>query len=73
MRIVSGRVIDGKVVVEGATLDEGTTVTIMTPEDDETFELGAEDEAALLASIAEAERGQVVPAQTVLDRLRRLG
>lgn len=73
MRIVSGRVIDGKVVVEGVALDEGTTVTVMAPEDDETFELGAEDEAALLASLAEAERGQVVPAQTVLDRLRRHG
>jgi hypothetical protein len=29
--------------------------------------------AALPASIAEAERGEVVPAQTVLDRLRRHG
>jgi hypothetical protein len=54
MRIVSGKVIDGKVVVEGEKLDEGAVVTVVAREDDETFELSAEDEAALLASIAAA-------------------
>lgn len=70
MRIVSGKVVDGKVVVEGQPLDEGAVVTILAPEDDETFELSAEDEAALVASIAEADRGDALPAATVLDRLR---
>lgn len=73
MRIVFGKVIDGKVVVDGETLDEGTVVTVLAPEHDETFELSADDEAALLASIAEADRGEVVPATTALDRLRRHG
>jgi hypothetical protein len=71
MRIVSGRVVDGKVVVEGDSLDEGTVVTVVAPEDDETFELSPDEEAALLVSIAQADRGEVVPAATVLDRLRR--
>lgn len=73
MRIVSGKVVDGRVVVEGEPLDEGAVVTIVAPEDDETFELSATDEAALLESIAQADRGDVVPAATVLDRLRRHG
>jgi hypothetical protein len=71
MRIVSGKVVDGKVVVEGESLDEGALVTVVAPEDEEAFELSAADEAALLASIAQAERGEVVPAATLLDRLRR--
>ena len=71
MRIVSGKVVDGKVVVEGGPLDEGTVVTVVAPEDDETFELSGEDESALLESMAQADRGEVVPATTVLDRLRR--
>ena len=71
MRIVSGKVIDGKVVVEGVPLDEGSTVTVLAREDDETFDVSDEDEAELLASIAQADRGDVVPAATVLERLRR--
>jgi hypothetical protein len=73
MRIVSGKVIGGKVVVEGEPLHEGSLVTVVAPEDDETFALSDDDEAALLASIAEADRGEVVPAATVLERLRRHG
>ncbi|MCE9635705.1 MAG: hypothetical protein K8T90_08375 [Planctomycetes bacterium] len=72
MRIVSGRVVDGKVVVAGVPLVEGAVVTVVAPEGDETFELTAEDEATLLESIAQADRGDVVPAATVLDRLRRV-
>ena len=71
MRIVSGKVIGGKVVVENESLDEGAVVTVLAPEHDETFELSAADETALLASIEEANRGEVVPAATVLRRLRR--
>ena len=71
MRIVSGRVVDGKVVIEGEALDEGTVVTVVAPEDGEAFELSPEDETELLASIEQADRGEVVPAATVLDRLQR--
>ncbi len=59
MRVTTGKAIAGKVVVDGAPLVEGSTVTVLAPEDREGFELGADDEAALLAAIAEAERGDV--------------
>ncbi len=39
MRIATGKVIDGKIVIEGDHLDEGVTVAILTLDDDETFEL----------------------------------
>lgn len=63
---------DGKVIVEGASLPEGTVVTILARESDETFEVPAELEAELQASLAEAERGQTITAAELFERLRRI-
>jgi hypothetical protein len=70
MVITSGRVVEGKIVVDGDPLPEGTTVTVLTREGDESFVLDAAAEAELLESIAEANRGEVVPAEDVLRALR---
>ena len=56
MRITTGKVVEGRIVVEGESLSEGATVTILVP-DERTFTLTAEDETALLEAIAEADRG----------------
>jgi len=69
MRVAKGKVVAGKVVVEGAPLEEGTTVTILAAEDAETFELGPAEEAEILAAIADAERGDLVEGPDVLARL----
>ena len=37
MRVVSGKVVGGKVVVDGPALDEGTVVTVVAREDDESL------------------------------------
>lgn len=73
MKVATGTVIDGKVVVEGETLAEGSTVTVVLREGDETFELTAEEEAELLASIAQIERGEFISGEDLLERLRRFG
>jgi hypothetical protein len=70
MVITSGRVVGGKIVVDGDPLPEGTSVTVLTREGDESFVLDAAAEAELLESIAEADRGDVVPADEVLRALR---
>ena len=67
------RVSTGKVVVERPPLEEGATVTILGPEDAETFELGPAEEAALLAAIAEADRGEFVGGDEVLAKLNPHG
>ena len=72
MQFATGTVIDGKIVLEGTTLPEGTVVTVLARETDETFELPAELQAELAASIAEADRGEVVPAAELFERLRRI-
>ena len=71
MQFATGTVVGGKIVVEGEPLPDGTVVTILAREADETFEIPPELEADLLASMAEADRGETVPADEVLQRLRR--
>lgn len=72
MRITSGRVVSGKIVVEGEPLPDGAVVTVLAREVDETFELDAGAEAELLESLAEADRGETVPADDVMRALRKL-
>jgi hypothetical protein len=70
MKIVSGKVIAGKIVVEGEPLEEGCTVTVLAPERDETFVLDSQDEESLLAAIAEADRGETITGEQLLSKLR---
>jgi len=68
MRITKGTVVNGRIVVEGETLKEGSVVTVLVA-DERTFTLNPEEEAALLEAIAEADRGELVDADDVLKRL----
>jgi len=70
MKVATGKVVGGKVVLEGVSLDEGTSVTVLA-KDEDGFELTPEQEAELLLSIAEADRGETVSADEVLAKLAR--
>ena len=72
MQLATGIVVGGKVVVDGDPLPEGAIVTILARETDETFEVLPELEAELLESIAQAERGETISAEEMLERLRRI-
>ncbi len=71
MKIATGKVVDGKVVLEGVTLEEGTSVTVLARDQEGGFTLTPEEEAELLLAIAEADRGETVPAEEVLAKLAR--
>ena len=73
MKVSTGRVVGGKVILEGEPLAEGSVVTVVAREDDETFEVSPEEEGALLAAIAQADRGQVVSWDELREQLRRTG
>ena len=60
----------GQIVLEGEPLPDGAVVTVLAREADESFELGAAAEAELLLSLAEADRGELVPAEDVLRIFR---
>jgi hypothetical protein len=65
-------VVDGKVVLDGDPPPEGTEVAVYIPGDDENDDLALTPEqiAILDRSIAQADRGETVPAEQFLDELR---
>lgn len=69
MQITSGRVVDGRVELEAA-LPEGTEVTVLARDSEETFEVDAELEAVLLESIAQGQRGERISAEELLREMR---
>lgn len=71
MLITTGQVHRGAIEVDNSSLPEGTKVTILVHGDDETFELSAEEDAKLLAAMAEAKRGDGLSASQVLHELRK--
>ena len=71
MKMATGKVIEGKVVLDGVTLEEGTSVTVLARDEDGGFTLTREEEAELLLAIAEADRGETVSAEEVLAKLAR--
>jgi hypothetical protein len=73
MKVTTGKVVAGKIVIEGEPLEEGSTVTVLAPERDETFALDSDAEASLLAAIGEADRGEVITGEQLLRELRGHG
>jgi hypothetical protein len=73
MRIASGIIIDGKVVVEGLTLPEGTVVTVLARGDEVAVRLPPQLETELLDALDEADREDGVSVDELFERLRRFG
>jgi hypothetical protein len=71
MKIATGRVVGGKVVVDGMPLEEGALVTVLARDDEKGFTLSPEEEAEILLSIAEADRGETISAEELLAKLAR--
>jgi len=71
MKVTTGTVVNGKIEVSGEALPEGLVVTILSPAERETFKLGPEAEAALLASIDAADRGEIISGEALLRELRQ--
>ena len=69
MRIAAGKVVDGRVELD-AELPEGTSVTVLALEGDETFEADGDTEAMLLEAIAQCQRGQTTPLKDFFTELR---
>lgn len=73
MKVTTGTVVAGKIVVEDPELQDGTNVYIVIrePEDGESVQLSREELAELEAGIAEADRGEVIASDELFRRLRR--
>ena len=73
MQVTTGTVVDGKVVVEGIPLVEGSVVAVLSREPYEPLSLSAQDEDELLAAVAEIERGEFISPEELLESLRKYG
>ena len=71
MKLATGTVVGGKVVLEGQPFPDGMVVTVLAKESGDTFEVPADLEAELIESLAEADRGETITAEELLHRLRQ--
>jgi hypothetical protein len=71
MKVATGKVVDGKVVLDGELLREGSVVTVVISEDGGGFDTTPEEENALLEAIAQADRGEVISWDRLRAQLRR--
>lgn len=71
MRIATGKVIDGRLEIDGESLEEGATVTVLVPEGSEQFELTPEEATELEASLREIARGESIDGASLVRELRR--
>jgi redox-sensitive bicupin YhaK (pirin superfamily) len=69
VKIATGTVLHGQIVVEGQPFSEGEKVTILSHDNGESFRVSPEEKRLLLESIAQAERGEFVDADELLAEL----
>lgn len=70
MKVLSASVLDhGRLDVPEGSLQKGTTVTLLVPEDEEAFDLSPADKSLLLEAIAQAGRGETVDGWQLLAEL----
>jgi len=71
MKLLTAKVIDGQLDVPEGVLEEGVTITLLVPEEDEDFELTEEQQEELAQALAEADRGEGVDGWQFLAELRQ--
>ncbi len=69
MKIATGTVMHGTIVVEGQSFSEGEKVTVLSYGGGEPFSVSPDEKRMLLESIAQADRGEFVDADDLLAEL----
>jgi hypothetical protein len=69
MQIAIGTVVNGKIVLEGVALAEGSLVTVVSRGADETFGLSSEQESELAIALEEVDQGHFLSLDQVLSSL----
>jgi hypothetical protein len=73
MKIATGTVVKGTIIVDDPEFKEGTEVFILAREREDEVHLSPEELAELEAGIAEADRGEMIPGDELFASLRRYG
>ena len=73
MQVVTGTVVEGKVVLNGASLPEGTIVTVYAQESAQSVRLPPHLQAELEEAIDEADREEGVSAEELFAQIKKYG
>jgi len=71
MQVVTGTVVGGKVILEGASLPEGTVVTIFAKDTEAKVHLPPALQAELEEALEEADREEGISGDELLEKLRK--
>lgn len=71
MQLVTGTVIEGKVVLSGVTLPEGAIVTVLAQDTQQSVKLPAHLQAELEDALAEADREVGISAEELFAELAK--
>jgi hypothetical protein len=69
VKITTGTVMHGQIMVEGQPFAEGETVTILIHDESGSFRVSPEEKRLLLESLAQADRGEFVDVDELLAEL----
>lgn len=73
MQLITGTVIQGKVVLDGVSLPEGAQVAVLAQDPDSVVHLSDALRIELEEALAEADREEGISGDALLERLRRYG
>ena len=73
MRVATGTVVAGQVILDDSEFIDGTHVVVVSRDREDEVCLSAEELAELEAGIAEADRGETISGDELFARLRRFG
>lgn len=73
MRVATGTVVSGKVILDDSVIADGTDVYVLTRDADEAPKLSPEELAELEAGLAEVDRGDMISGDEFFKHLRHHG
>ena len=73
MQLVTGTVVEGKVVLSGVTLPEGAIVTVLAQDAQPIVKLPAHLQAELEDALAEADREDGISADELFAQIKKQG
>lgn len=70
MKVITGKVVNGRVELPPGEVAEGATVAVVTSDDSDPVELSAEEEQELTEAIEAIARGEYIDGDELLARLK---
>ena len=73
MQVATGTVVEGKVILEGVSLPEGTIVTVFAKDSEASVRLSPALRAELEEALDDADREEGISGDALLEKLQKYG